>query len=88
MVLWKSSTILWDYGEELKMTNLGSIMQLKGDRPPFKRIYICLGACKEGFKARCRPVIRLDGCFLKIDRWGQLLAAGGIDGHKCIFSLA
>lgn len=41
--------ILWDYGEELKKTNLGSTVQVEGDGPTFKRLHIYLGAFKEGF---------------------------------------
>ncbi|XP_022853496.1 uncharacterized protein LOC111374964, partial [Olea europaea var. sylvestris] len=54
----------------------------------FKRIYVYLGACKEGFKAGCSPVIGLDGCFLKTTHEGQLLAAVGIDGENCMFPVA
>ena len=42
-------------------------------------IYVCLGACKEGFKSRCRLLIGLDGCHLKGVYGGQLLCAVGID---------
>ncbi|KAL4392018.1 hypothetical protein AHAS_Ahas03G0303100 [Arachis hypogaea] len=31
----------------------------------FDRLYISLEACKLGFKAGCRRLIGLDGCFLK-----------------------
>lgn len=80
--------ILWDYGEVLKRTNVGSTVQVEGEWNTFKRIYICIGACKEGFKARCRHVIGLDGCFLKTRHGGQLLAAVGIDADNCMFPLA
>ncbi|CAB4285865.1 unnamed protein product [Prunus armeniaca] len=58
---------LWDYATELRNTNPGTTVQIKCDfnallqMPVFQRMYICLGACKEGFKARCKPVIGLDG---------------------------
>lgn len=80
--------ILWDCSEELKRTNLGSTVQVEGEWNTFKRIYIYIGACKEGFKARCRHVIGLDGCFLKIGHGGQLLATVGIDAKTCMFPLA
>ncbi|XP_022845262.1 uncharacterized protein LOC111368254 [Olea europaea var. sylvestris] len=80
--------ILWDYDEELKRTNPGCTVQIEGSGHTFKRLYICLGACKEGFTARCRPVVRLDGCFVKTTEGGQLLAAVGIDRENCIFPLA
>lgn len=36
-------------------------MQIEGWGHTFKRLYICIGACKEGFKAEYRPVVGLDG---------------------------
>ncbi|CAL8998781.1 unnamed protein product [Prunus brigantina] len=39
-------------------------------------------AAKEGFKAGCRPIIGLDGCFLKSVYAGQLLTAVGIDANN------
>ncbi|XP_070665134.1 uncharacterized protein [Malus domestica] len=71
-------TKLWDYAEKVRNTNPGSIMKVKLDRGRFQRIYVCLGACKEGFKSGCRPLIGLDGCYLKSVHEGQLLCAVGI----------
>jgi len=31
----------------------------------FQTLYMSLAAMKQGFLEGCRPVIRLDGCFLK-----------------------
>ncbi|KAB2622173.1 hypothetical protein D8674_024355 [Pyrus ussuriensis x Pyrus communis] len=72
-------TKLWDFAEEVKKTNPGSTVKVKLDRGRFQRIYVCLGACKEGFKSGCRPLIGLDGCHLKSLYGGQLLCAVGID---------
>lgn len=38
-------------------------------------MYICLDGCKNGFRAGCRPLIGLDGAFLKTRFSGQILAA-------------
>lgn len=58
--------LLWDYCEELKRTNSGSLVVVKsefeGDTPKFQRVYICLQACKQGFLDGCGPYIGLDGC--------------------------
>ncbi|XP_068340307.1 uncharacterized protein [Pyrus communis] len=72
-------TKLWDFAEEVKMTNPGSIVKFKLDVERFKRIYGCLGACKESFKVGCIPLISLDGCHLKVLPRGQLLCVVGID---------
>lgn len=54
----------------------------------FERLYVCLQACKEGFKAGCRPVVGVDGCHLKGPHSGVLLAAIGIDANNCMFHVA
>ncbi|XP_042436851.1 uncharacterized protein LOC122022801 [Zingiber officinale] len=53
------------------------ILKLTEDevRPRFQRMYICFSACKLGFQDTCRPVIGVDGCFLKSKTGGQLLSA-------------
>ncbi|VVA39758.1 PREDICTED: transposon [Prunus dulcis] len=83
---------LHDYCEELKRANPGSTVLLKtemdGDQRRFHRLYICLEACKTGFLQGCRPVIGMDGCFIKGPHPGQLLAAVGIDGNNGMFPLA
>jgi hypothetical protein len=33
--------------------------------PKFGRIYVSLAAMKKGFLEGCRPIIGVDGCFLK-----------------------
>ncbi|XP_020963773.1 uncharacterized protein LOC107610504 [Arachis ipaensis] len=43
--------------------------------PVFDKLYIGLEACKQGFKSGCRPLIHLDGCYLKTYYGGQLLTA-------------
>ncbi|KAK8715349.1 hypothetical protein V6N13_042685 [Hibiscus sabdariffa] len=44
-------------------------------------------ACKDGFKAGCRPIICLDGCHLKGYHGGPLLTAVGIDTNDCIYPI-
>ncbi|KAK5802457.1 hypothetical protein PVK06_030048 [Gossypium arboreum] len=46
-----------------------------------------LKACKDGYKAGCRRIVGLDGCFLKGYYGGYLLAAVGIDANDGIYSL-
>jgi hypothetical protein len=47
-----------------------------------------LDACKRGFISGCRPIICLDGCFIKTKYGGQLLTAVGMDPNDCIFPIA
>ena len=60
------------YVGELLRGNPGSTVkvelckdELSKGRRGFKRIFVCLDAYKKGWKAGCRPIIGLDGCFLK-----------------------
>ena len=79
---------IWDYCEELRKTNPGTTTKVQCDfneqlgHPVFQRLYVCLGACKAGFIAGCKPIIGLDGCFLKGVYGGQFLAAVGIDANN------
>ncbi|RYR54357.1 hypothetical protein Ahy_A06g029614 [Arachis hypogaea] len=86
-----------DYAAELLRSNPGSTVQIQVERPPkfqletpipgkdmrpqFERIYICLDACKRSFMV-CRPMIDLDGCFIKTPYRGQLLTAIGWDPYN------
>ncbi|XP_016199919.1 uncharacterized protein LOC107640929 [Arachis ipaensis] len=56
-------------------------------RPRFERIYICLDACKWSFMV-CRPMIGLDGCFIKTPYGDQLLIAIGWDPTDQILPIA
>lgn len=54
----------------------------------FDRFYVCLNGLKEGWTRGCRPVIALDGCFLKKPNVGEILTAIGRDGNNQIFPVA
>ena len=61
---------------------------LNSDTRMFRRIYICLGALKEGFKVNLRDFIGLDGTFMKGPYPGQILTAVGVDSNNGIYPLA
>ncbi|XP_022851077.1 uncharacterized protein LOC111372890, partial [Olea europaea var. sylvestris] len=54
----------------------------------FRRLYICLGALRDGFIRGCRRLIGLDGCFLKTEHGGQLLSAVGVDANNGMYPVA
>jgi hypothetical protein len=84
---------LRDYCETVRQTNRGSCLFIKVERPSlelpptFQRLYMSLAACKNGFKAACRPVIGVDGCFLKGYYKGILLTAVGRDPNDNIYPI-
>lgn len=51
-------------------------------------MYICYDSLKKAWKNECRPVLGLDGCFLKTVCGGQLLSAVGRYGNNYIFLVA
>ncbi|KAG8375322.1 hypothetical protein BUALT_Bualt10G0088200 [Buddleja alternifolia] len=83
---------LYDYCETIVKTNRRSTMILKVDRsltpPVLQRVYCCLSGLRDGFLDGCRPIIGLDGCFLKGIFKGQLLTAVGRDGNDNLYPIA
>nr|GEU84698.1 transposase, mutator type [Tanacetum cinerariifolium] len=54
----------------------------------FRRVYVCLGALKQDFKACGREVLGLDGCFM-LGPWpGQILTTVEVDANNEIYSVA
>ena len=49
--------------------------ELKEGRRVVKKMFVCLDACKKGWKAGCRPIICVNGFFLKTKFKGELLVA-------------
>ncbi|MBA0688490.1 hypothetical protein Goari_006274 [Gossypium aridum] len=62
---------LYDFVEELRKSNRGSTTEIKIERlapgfpPLFQRFYTCFDALRRGFLDGCRPILGLDGCYLK-----------------------
>jgi hypothetical protein len=94
---------LHDYGKELIRSNpessvtitstpyIGSEADLESPDaivcPHFQRMYVCFKGCRDSF-FKCRPIIGLDGCFLKTPYGGMLLAAIGMDPNDQILPIA
>ncbi|KAL4589414.1 hypothetical protein LXL04_002321 [Taraxacum kok-saghyz] len=88
--------ILRDYCLELQATNPGTTIKIDVYIEPnpsnptrmFKRIYICLGPLKQGFKACGRDILGFDGAFVKGPFPGQVLTAVGLDSNNGIYPVA
>ncbi|KAL6654545.1 hypothetical protein ACP70R_008010 [Stipagrostis hirtigluma subsp. patula] len=83
---------VFEYQAEILRSNPGSTVAVCLDPeysyPVFQRIYICFDACKKGFKAGCRKVVGLDGCFFKGACNGELICALGRDSNNQIYPIA
>ncbi|KAK8558259.1 hypothetical protein V6N13_038732 [Hibiscus sabdariffa] len=86
--------MLWDYADELRLKNPGStikmaVQRVTPDSPPLsKRFFVCFDSLKKGWKQRCRPILGLDGCFLKGSFKGELLSAIGRDVNNQMYLVA
>ncbi|XP_012857593.1 PREDICTED: uncharacterized protein LOC105976877 [Erythranthe guttata] len=82
-----SFSYLPEYFREAERTNPGSIFHLEVDdvKNIFRRCFFAFGACLVGFKI-CRPVVMIDGTFLKGKHGGILLSAVGKDGDEGLYS--
>ncbi|GJV92209.1 5'-nucleotidase domain-containing protein 4 [Tanacetum coccineum] len=86
----------WDYVQELKMCNPNITVKidvygeenLDSHTRMFRRIYICFGALKDGFRASGRDLLGLDGAFMRGQYSGQLLTAVGVDANNGIYTVA
>ncbi|TYH83794.1 hypothetical protein ES332_D02G155800v1 [Gossypium tomentosum] len=83
-----------DYAHELRSKIPGRIIKMVVQRvkadslPHFKRYYLCFDALKRGRKAWCKPLIGLDGCFLKGSFKSEFLIVVGRDRNNQIFPIA
>ena len=64
----KSYRMIPHYVRMLSKKNLGSIVKMTyklriylNPNPTFKRFFVCLQTCKDGFLGECKPFIGLDG---------------------------
>ncbi|KAK2645443.1 hypothetical protein Ddye_020638 [Dipteronia dyeriana] len=74
---------LREYALEVMRMNPDTTILLNcDDSGRFQRMYICLGALKEGWKQGCMPLLGLDGCFTKGYHIGQLLITIGVDENN------
>ncbi|KAL0349920.1 UNVERIFIED_CONTAM: hypothetical protein Sradi_4141200 [Sesamum radiatum] len=82
--------MLWDYCETVRVNNPGSkiISRRTEGSNVFEKLYYSLHAMKQGFVEGCRPIIGLDGCFLKTVFGGQMLVVVGRDANDNMWPIA
>ncbi|GJZ53099.1 mutator type transposase, partial [Tanacetum coccineum] len=74
-----SKTIKIDVQQELN---------LKSKALTFRRMYVCLGALKQGSNACGREILGLDGCFMKCPYLGQILTVVRVDVNNGIYPVS
>ncbi|XP_061370246.1 uncharacterized protein LOC133312964 [Gastrolobium bilobum] len=79
---------VWKYCAAIRQFSPGSTTIVQSEHMVFQRMYISLDACKKGFIYACRPIVCVDGCFLKSHFGGQLLCAVGKDGNENMYPIA
>ncbi|XP_044472214.1 uncharacterized protein LOC123200898 [Mangifera indica] len=73
----------------LQQRNPSTITQIETDSDNrFQFVFISLGCSIRAFREYCRPVICIDGAFLKGRYWGTLFIAMGKDGNNQIYPIA
>nr|GEW26503.1 transposase, mutator type [Tanacetum cinerariifolium] len=89
-------SLLREYAQELINQNPGTTIRTDVQQEPnpdsptrtFRRVYVCLGSLKQGFKACGREILGLDGCFMSGPWPGQILIAVGVDANNEIYPVA
>lgn len=81
------------YCEEITTSNPDSTVEVEtvpgpDDNELFDRFYVCFHILKTRWKATCRPIIGVDGTFLRGANKGQLLVAIGRDACNKIYPIA
>nr|XP_027067498.1 uncharacterized protein LOC113693120 [Coffea arabica] len=85
------------YMNEIQKSNPGSSIILKTvdestsvatQQQRFQKLYVCFNGVKQGFLDGCRPLIGVDGTFLKGSVGGVLLIAVGFDANNSIYPVA
>ncbi|GJV66401.1 mutator type transposase [Tanacetum coccineum] len=89
-------SLLNEYAQELINQNPSTTVRIDVQQEPnpesltrtFRRVYVCLGALKQGFRAYGREILGLYGCFMSGPWPGQILTAVGVDANNGIYPVA
>ena len=88
----ESFQLLFNWAAHLEQASPGSYVQIEvekvGNKKRFKRVFVALKPCIDGFLAGCRPFVGVDASFLHEKYTGQLASATGVDGHNWLYHIA
>ncbi|XP_020873638.1 uncharacterized protein LOC110226380 [Arabidopsis lyrata subsp. lyrata] len=82
-----------DFGAEIEESNSGSTVEIdtltnENGEDEFNRFYVCFDILRRTWKESCRPILGVDGCFVRGKTKGQLLVALGRDADNAIYPVA
>lgn len=90
--LHKQFSRLWDYEFELRRSNPVTTTEIQtihsGGEHQLNQFYVCFHILRESWLKTCRPIIGLDGCFLKWAIKSEILSAVGRDENNGIYPIA
>ena len=87
----KSFHLLFNWKAQKEISSPGSIVEIElagKKKKRFKRIFVALKPCIDGFLAGCRPFIGVDASALHGKYRGQLASATAVDGHNWLYHVA
>lgn len=88
----ESFQLLFNWAAQIELSSPGSRVHIElekiGKKNRFKRVFVALKPCIDGFLAGCRPFIGVDASCLNGKYTGQLASATGVDGHNWLYHIA
>ena len=88
----ESFQLLFNWKAQIEQSSPGSIVQIECERVQkkqrFRRMFVALRPCIDGFLEGCRPFIGVDASNLYGKYRGQLASATGVDGHNWLYHIA
>ena len=88
----ESFQLLFNWKAQMEISQPGSIIEIDlekiGKKMCFRRMFVALRPCIDGFIAGCRPYIGVDASQLKGKYTGQLANATSVDGHNWLYYVA
>jgi hypothetical protein len=89
----ESFQLLFNWKAQLELSIPGSIIEIelvkkKKKKKRFKRIFVALKPCVDGFIAGCRTYIGIDATKLTGKYSGQFASTTSVDGHNWLYHLA
>jgi len=88
----ESFQLLFNWAAQIAKSSPGSHVQIEVEmvegKQRFRRIFVALKPCIDGFLEGCRPFIGIDASCLYGKHREQLVSATGIDGHNWLYHIA